>query len=207
MMFVAHRAPRRSLIGLAASLSLVAALQGCGSSDRDKAAEEQAEQTGFKKENLAKFAGRVRVDGQPPATDTALVVILNDSQHLDATAHGKLPKLYALCDAEGNFTFLAKPGKYVATFVELHQPSASERSGKTIGRGIGPGPLFGRGNLVGPDALKNLYNDPEKNANEEKFKVDLKRPGQTDYEVDLPVAGKEAVEPGPNAVTRFTTGK
>jgi hypothetical protein len=61
-----------------------------------------------------------------------------------------------------------------------------------------------RGDLQPPDELKNLYNDPDKNAKEEKFKLDLKLPGQEGYQVDLAVAGKEPVEtPGPNAVTRL----
>jgi hypothetical protein len=62
-----------------------------------------------------------------------------------------------------------------------------------------------RGNLMPPDDLKNLYNDPDKNANEETYKLDLKLPGQDGYQVDLAVAGKDAVKtPGPNAVTLVT---
>ena len=198
MCFLARRAPQRSLMSVAACLFLVAAFQGCtgnGSQvDRD------ADAQGTK---LAKLAGRVTVDGQPPAADTSLVVILNDPEHLDATANGKRPKLFIVCGGQGDFAVMAKPGRYIVTFVELHQ-AENPRGARPVGRGLGPSGALSRGDLQPPDELKNLYNDPNKNAKEEKFKLDLKLPGQEGYQVDLAVAGKEPVEtPGPNAVTRL----
>jgi hypothetical protein len=56
--------------------------------------------------------------------------------------------------------------------------------------------------FAGPDELKNLYNDPEKNKNDAAFLVDVQPPGRTDYQFDLSVAGKDPViKPGPHAVT------
>ncbi len=55
--------------------------------------------------------------------------------------------------------------------------------------------------LVGPDQLKNLYNDPEKNEKKEGFKIEHKSPGKTDYTFDLAVAGQEEATPGPKSVT------
>jgi hypothetical protein len=197
MCFLARRAPQRSLMSVAACLFLLAALQGCtgDGSQVDRDADAQGEK-------LAKLAGRVTVDGQPPAEDTSLVVILNDPEHLDATANGKRPKLFTVCDVQGNFAVMTKPGRYIVTFVELHQPEA--RGGpKPVGRGRGPGGQMRQG-LASPDELKNLYNDPDKNAKEEKFKLDLKMPGQEDYQIDLALAAKEPVaKPGPHAVTQI----
>jgi hypothetical protein len=76
------------------------------------------------------------------------------------------------------------------TFVQLH-PSKG-RVGGLVG-------LFGP-----PDELKNLYNDPDVNAQLPQFKVDVAEPGKTDYFFDLKVEGKEpAATPGKRAVTKI----
>jgi hypothetical protein len=205
MCFLARRAPQGSLLSVAAGLLLVVAFQGCSESQLDQAAEEQAKQIGFAKQNLAKLSGRVTVDGLPPAADTSLVVILNDPEHLNATANGKRPEVFTVCSAQGDFALMTKPGKYVVTFVALHQ-TGMPRGERPVGRGLGPSGPMSRGNLLPPDELKNLYNDPDKNANEEKFKLELKLPGQEGYQVDLALAGKDPVAtPGPNAVTLLTS--
>jgi hypothetical protein len=203
MCFSVRRAPLHSLMSIAACLFLGAACPGCNESQLDRAADEQAKQIGFAKQSLAKLAGRVTVDGQPPAGDTSLVVILNDPEHLDATANGKRPEVFTVCSGQGDFAIMTKPGKYIVTFVELHQ--FEPRGERPVGRGLGPSGPMTRGNLLPPDELKNLYNDPDKNAKEEKFKLDLNLPGQEDYQVDLALAGKDPVAtPGPNAVTLLT---
>jgi hypothetical protein len=201
MCFPVRRAPQRLLMSVAACLFLLAAFPGCNESQLDHAADEQAKEIGFAKQKLAKLVGRVTVDGQPPAGDTSLVVILNDPEHLGATANGKRPQVFSVCSGQGDFAIMTKPGKYIVTFVQLHQAEIP-RGTRPAGRGLGPSGPMSRGNLLPPDELKNLYNDPDKNAKEEKFKLDLKRPGQEDYQVDLAVTGKEPVEtPGHNAVT------
>jgi hypothetical protein len=47
-----------------------------------------------------------------------------------------------------------------------------------------------------PDALQNRYNDPDKNAANPEFKVDVKPPGKTDYNFDLKLAGTDPGSPG-----------
>ena len=81
-------------------------------------------------------------------------------------------------------------GKYVVGFVALHAPKKA--------RGGGPpgGPLPYRG----PDSLKNLYNDPDKNKDIQEFVVEVTEPGRSDYEFNLTVAGKDPGVPGPHAV-------
>jgi hypothetical protein len=83
-------------------------------------------------------------------------------------------------------------GKYVVEFVQLQLPRVGgQRRGGGVGR-----------NFVGPDGLKNLYNDPEKNKGVQEFLVDVTEPGRTDYEFNLALAGKDPVaSPGQYATT------
>jgi hypothetical protein len=201
---LAHRPPHRSLMSVAACLVLVAAFQGCTEKSKlESAADAQAKEIGYIKENLAKLVGRVTVDGQPPAEDRALVVILNDPEHLDATANGQRPNLFSVCNGQGNFAIETKPGKYIVTFAELHQAEIHGNV-RPVGRGPRPDRAMTRGSLLPPDDLKNLYNDPAKNAKENAFQLDLQLPGKEDYQIDLAVAGKDPVDaPGPDAVTRI----
>ncbi len=54
----------------------------------------------------------------------------------------------------------------------------------------------------GPDALTNLYNDPDKNGTNPEFSIKHEAPGKSNYVFNLAVAGQEAVsEPGPRSVT------
>ena len=68
------------------------------------------------------------------------------------------PPRYAIVQNDGTFKFGqggVPPGSYVALFAELQR---------------------GRpGSFRGPDLLKNLYNDPDKNQNVENFKVEIPR--------------------------------
>ncbi len=58
-------------------------------------------------EPVAKCAGRVTVDAQPPRSDCTLFVVLHRPDHLDEAAHlrGKGYQLFVPCDTEGNFVF------------------------------------------------------------------------------------------------------
>jgi hypothetical protein len=201
MSSTARRAPQCSRTGLAACLVVAAVVEGCGRTQTaEQALARQFEQhPEFKKATLAKFSGHVTVDGMPPANDAQLFVILNDPKNPEEAAHSKLPTLFSICDLEGKFsfrTYLAgdgvTAGKYVLTFVALHSSAKS-------GHRVMGGALFSP-----PDELKNLYNDPDQNAKQEKFNLDLQPPGKGDYEFDLAVAGEQPVEtPGPNAWTRI----
>jgi hypothetical protein len=137
---------------------------------------------------LAKFAGKVTIDGQPPAPPRgqALRIILFDRKNLDKN---KRP-LSAACQKDGRFEFYtyakadgAPVGSYVVLFAELTNNRA---------RGF-----------VQPDGLKNLYDDPDKNAQNPEFVVELAPPGRTDYSFNLEFAGKDPATPGPHAVTEI----
>jgi hypothetical protein len=152
---------------------------------------------------VARVAGRILVDGQPPAQDAQLFVVLYDPQHLEKP--GDVPKLMAKCDAEGNFAFTSyvtgdgvPNGKYVVTCVALRRVTRATR-----GLGARPGR---QQEFIGPDVLKNLYSDPEKNKDDPTFIANVEAPGRNDYEFQLVVAGKQALlQAGQYAVTRIKT--
>jgi hypothetical protein len=55
-----------------------------------------------------------------------------------------------------------------------------------------------------PDALKNLYNDPDKAKDNPEFNVTVSAPGKSDHTFDLKLEGQEqAANTGPNSVTQF----
>jgi hypothetical protein len=175
---------------LAGALAFVS--QGCGGSATQSAQQaldrQYKDNPQLQRPNLAKFAGTVTVDGQPPAKGTVIVVILNDPKK---PAPRNKPSQYAIADPEGHFEFSTSlkgdgtlPGSYVVTFAELHP--------------------HGRRGFFPPDELKNLYNDPDKNAGKNEFQLDLKPPGKTDFTMDLKVAGEEVVStPGANSTTEI----
>jgi hypothetical protein len=200
MFSAAGRVPTRSLICLAACFVVAAVLQGCSKNQTaESALDAQLSSAKISKQALAKFAGKVLVDGQPvTAKDLQVVVILNNANHLDENAHAAVPKLYEFVHDDGSFSFHTyekgdgvPAGKYVVTFIEFHL--------NAHGR-------FRTMALRGPDELKNLYSDPDKNKDIPDFNIDLTAPGKTDYEFNLAVAGKEGPsQPGPNAVTQWGT--
>jgi hypothetical protein len=171
---------------------LALSVAGCTrTQSADQALAKAYEATGGKREDVAKVAGAVTIDGQPPGDTGPMrtIVILYDPQKPDASR--KAP-LYAVCDEEGHFEFTTygrgdgvPPGSYVALFAQLRMSSWGEM-------GYNP-----------PDAFKNEYNDPDKNEKMPEFKVDIALPGKTDFQFDLKIAGKEAASPGPHAVTKL----
>jgi hypothetical protein len=174
-------------------LVIVLAMAGEGCSHGTQSAKEALDRQytdnpQLKRPDLARFAGMVTVDGQPPAKGTVVVVILNNPKK---PAPRNKPDQYAISDTDGHFEFSTSlkgdgtlPGEYVVTFAELHP--------------------HGRRGFFPPDELKNLYNDPDKNGGKPEFHLDLKSPGKTDYTFDLKVAGEDVVEkPGANATTEI----
>jgi hypothetical protein len=166
---------------------------GCGgTSSANEALDQQLQTSNATREVVARFAGRVTIDGLPPTPGPreATVVILYDPKN--PPGPGRPPR-FAYCGKEGRFefhTYLRGDGAPVGSyFVLFAQPK-----------------IGGRGNpgFKPPDALKNLYNDPEKNALISEFKIDHTAPGRTDYAFDLSVAGKDPnSQPGPQAVTEI----
>jgi hypothetical protein len=155
---------------------------GCGSgSSADQRITAELARTGQSREEVCPLAGKVTVDGEVHAATKRgrrLVVTLyevSDPPVPWTTA------AFTECKADGSFSFETlkegdgiAPGNYVATFAEL---AYSKNRG-----------------YHGTDGLKNLYNDPAKNAKLPEFNMDHRAPGRTDYAFDLKVAGEAPVE-------------
>jgi hypothetical protein len=163
-------------------------LSGCGNHSSEQALDAQLQALNLHKVKLAKFAGKVTVDGQPPSSEQGepLLVMLYNRKEPDKNK----PPLAVDCRKDGSFEFYTyvpgdgvPEGSYVVLFAQLSGAAASGRSQ--------------------PDALKNLYNDPDKNAQDQDFVVELKSPGKSNYAFDLKVAIEDPGKPGPHAVTEF----
>ena len=150
----------------------------------DEAIDKGLKEAGITKDAIYPLAGKVTIDQQPPqlAERQRLVVMLNDPQKPDEPWD---QKPVAEANSEGDFTFGTyrkgdgiKSGKYVVTFAVFK--------------------FSGKRGLLGPDQLKNLYNDPDKN--QQNFSIDHQAPGKSDYVFNLEMAGKQAAQPGPHAL-------
>jgi hypothetical protein len=162
---------------------------GCGGPTAQQVLQERLKQDNIQRHDVFPLAGRVTIDGQPPGSDSnVILVMLNDAKMPDLPV-AKRP--YTTCTPNGDFAFSTylggdgfEAGDYILTFAMLTENKKG---------------------LFGPDQLKNLYNDPDKNKANPDFHVDHKAPGRKDYAFDLKVKGKEAVErPGKFALTGLT---
>ncbi len=159
---------------------------GCGDQHAAERMKEQFAETKGTVVPVAKFSGRVTIDGLPPSVPPPYVLAL-----FLYDAKGKQPGhetiYHTICDKDGHFEFTryskgdgVPPGSYTVLFAEVMNR-----------RGV---------KSAGGDQLKNLYNDPDTSP----FHVDLTPPGKTDWDFNLDVAGKDPVAtPGPHAVTRL----
>ncbi|HET6324275.1 MAG TPA: hypothetical protein VFG04_06210 [Planctomycetaceae bacterium] len=183
---------------LACLFAIAFVSQGCGPPTAEQALEQAFKANpSAQRVEVVKFEGTVAVDGLPPnKPGTKFFIILNDPKNPQDPK--TQPKLIGGCDNEGNFFFSTngardgvQTGSYVVTFVQLHHPQGLfNRHGSSV---------FNQ-----PDELKNLYSDPEKNAANPEFNVEIKSPGRTDWHFDLAVAGKDAkITPGPHAITKL----
>jgi hypothetical protein len=204
MSLLSRRAPARSLTLVLVS-SLTATLAGCGSGTSGVRPDELEQAAkGYQQNPVAKCSGRVTIDNEPPGKDGLLFVVLIDPEHPDKARKGQA--VSTTCDEDGKFSFTtylrddgAPQGKYIATFAFLKRGTGREGGPRTGGMGVDSTQAY-----IGPDKLKNLYNDPEKNKSEPTFQIDVAPPGRTDYEFNLAVAGKDPVlKAGPNAVTHM----
>jgi hypothetical protein len=189
-----HSCPLKCLVGF---FVLISALPGCTRQNTAKEAVDQWFKSNpeAKRFTVAPFAGTVTIDGLLPErkSDSHLFILLNDPQHLE-----KLPTRYMEVADDGRFGFMTylagdgvPVGKYVVEFAQLSVPR-----GGTLRRGGGIARIY-----RGPDGLKNLYNDPEKNKDIKEFLVDVTEPGRDDYQFNLSVAGKEPASPGKYSAT------
>lgn len=191
MCFAARRAPGYSLPSLALLVLSAVALEGCSKPSREQEFVKNNPKSQAQ-EPVAKFAGHVTVDGATQLGTDHVFIFLTDPQNLD-----KHKRYSTRCDPEGRFEFKTylpgdgvPLGKYVVGFVALHPPK------KATGMGTADSTI----RYLGPDALKNLYNDPEKNKDIQEFVIEVTQPGRTDYEFNLTVSGKELGAPGRYAV-------
>jgi hypothetical protein len=167
---------------------VVLAAAGCSKSS-DNGLDLMLKQTGQSRENIFPLAGKITIDGQVPHVvfPDRLLVMLNDPTNPILTQRPRRQ-----CDEKGEFSFGTfrkgdgiRAGKYIVTFAIL----------KITPQG-----------LHGPDGLKNLYNDPDKNADIPEFNIVHSAPGKKDYVFDLKLEGRDGVDtPGPKALTELRT--
>lgn len=146
------------------------------------------EVNGRSEATVVKFSGTVTVDGQAPAVDRRFPFFVMAYDPKQPLKGRQLPNT-ARCNKEGHFQF----------------------NTYSTGDGLPAGDyivLFAWPQADGSDGLKNLFNDPDKNAQEERFKIHLEAPGKTDWSFDLQTAGRDPVTtPGPHAVMAARGGK
>jgi hypothetical protein len=169
----------------------VACAGGCSRQNADDSVNKVLKETGQQRADVFPLAGKVTIDGRPPDTRPGggkrIIIILTDPAKPDTPASSR-PK--ATCQPSGDFAFNmygtgdgVVAGKYVVAIVEL---KFDKRKG-----------------YIGPDGLKNLYNDPDKNANLDGFVIEHKAPGKKDYIFNLEVAGRDPGSAGPHSITTF----
>jgi hypothetical protein len=164
---------------------------GCNKSS-DQRLDEELSRTGQSKRSVFPLAGKVLVDGQPAQGATPgqkiIVVLFNRAQpNLRVSQRPAVQ-----CNERGEFSFSTygsgdgiDPGEYVVVIAQLFANKEHDF-------------------CEGPDGLKNLYNDPDKNGKIPEFTINHASPGKTDYIFDLKLAGKDPDStPGPRAVTEI----
>jgi hypothetical protein len=166
-------------------LALIAA--GCGGSrNADQALDERLADNNTQRVQIAKFSGTVSIDHSPPdlKPDESLMIMLYDPKNPPPA--NQLP-ISTRCGKDGSFEFTTytrgdgvQAGSYKVLFAAFK--------------------FAMRGGSNSPDALKNLYNDPDTST----FNVDITAPGKTDWNFDLEIAGKPGnTTPGGHAITRI----
>jgi hypothetical protein len=172
----------RLLTGWASLILFGVSMQGCSHvQSENEALKKSLEVNNRTQETVVKFSGTVTIDSQTPAVDrrNPLLVFAYDPKN---PPKGRQTPFSTRCDKNGHFEF----------------------NTYSTGDGLPAGSyvvLFAQPRTDGGDGLKNLYNDPDKNAQEERFQINLTSPGKTDWAFDLAVAGKDPVTtPGEHAV-------
>jgi hypothetical protein len=179
---LSHRAPLRKMPWCVAATLIFILSLGCeGRQSTAERLENAYKSAGMDPVAVYPLGGKITIDNEPPVakSETArFVAIAYDAAKLDFKAKDNAR---AFVKPDGSFELppLA-PGKYVILFAQL-----------------GYNPRMG---FLGPDGLKNLYNDPDVNSRKPEFLVDHQAPGKTGYTFNLSVAGETPpAAPGPKA--------
>lgn len=176
---------RRFAVRLVALIGLCAVVTAGCAKPGNESLQAFLKQTGQSRAKIYPLAGKVTIDGQPPHIvfpDRLLVMLTDPSNPI------LVNRPCRQCNDAGEFAFRTytngdgiAPGKFIVSFAVL----------KITPRG-----------LVGPDQLKNLYNDPDRNQQIPEFNIVHEAPGKTDYIFDLKVADQDGIDnPGPKALT------
>jgi hypothetical protein len=183
------RAGRRVRLEWVAWIGISVFVAGC-TKPPGQSLNQQLQELKTEQHPTAKFAGTVTIDGLPPkdVIKQGLRIMLYDPKNPSAPGSAPLNAIVNLADGTFEFTSYSQgdgvpEGSYIVIFAALKHSLLGKEQG-----------------YHQPDALKNRYNDPDKS----EFKVDVTRPGKTDYLFELALQGKEPVTtPGPKAITHF----
>jgi hypothetical protein len=141
-------------------------------------------QAGTSKKNLGKFAGIVTVDGHPTGlkihSGHAIVIMLYDAKNPPSETNRILHESVMCVPVDGSFEFSTYDrgdGVPVGSYIALFSDLATSNFG---------GPRF-----RGPDRFKNRFNDPERNAKDPQFQVEITSPGRTDWHFNLVTEGND----------------
>ncbi len=166
---------------------------GCsGSRSADEKTDAALRAQGLTRVPVYPLAGKVTVDAQPPQTrGNPLIVMLNDLSKPDVPFR---QRPHVQVKEDGQFAFDTYThgdgvcaGKYVVTIAQFKN---SKKKG-----------------LLGPDQLKNLYNDPDKNSEIKDFVIDHQSPGRKNYVFALEVAGRDLLPASPHALIELSNRK
>jgi hypothetical protein len=172
-----------------ACVVLLLAISGCGGpSSANQLIDAEIARAGGSRNSVYPLAGQILIDGLPAKTAKAgqkIIVMLNNASQPNAPLGARS---FVECGRDGRFVFRTyldadgvPPGHYVVAIAQL---TYRKKRG-----------------YIGPDGLKNLYNDPEKNAKVDQFNIEHKAPGKTNYAIELKLEGEEPVSnPGPKAL-------
>jgi hypothetical protein len=162
---------------------IMACVAGCSHrSTADEALDASLAQQGRSRGDVFPLAGKVTIDGKPLQLTRRQKIIVMLHNAASKTERPLDPR-FVECNADGTFAFRTygerdgvPAGNYVLTFTQL------------VDRG--------KRGYLGPDGLKNLYNDPDKS----EFSISHAKGGRTDYVFDLKIEGRDGVIAGPRAV-------
>ncbi|HXY37715.1 MAG TPA: hypothetical protein VEI07_26050 [Planctomycetaceae bacterium] len=182
-----------------ATAAVAVALVGCGlfvagcGSKPGQSLDDQLREMKTSRQRTGKFAGTVTIDGLPPreAVKDGVRIMLYDPKNPPAENSVPLNAVVDFKDGSFEFTTYSQGdgvpvGKYIVLFVALKHSLLGRQQG-----------------YHEPDALKNLYNDPDKNEQNPQFNVEVTEPGSSDHQFNLALEGKMPGTPGPKSITRF----